>query len=615
MQLSCTINIGKRRKEHVLLTACCTGGQFRGDGKSFISQAPNGERVIPSRGQMTIPAFNKEELDIYLTLIMTIEKVADQSTMKVIKAESSRIIHKLKATANRRAWDEVDFGEHILIAKRILFFWSMGEPVGTTAFIPPLVEAEEISKVLQDLTQGALERERILEKYAKEFGPEGRDIVADILSRQTAKANEDVPLINRFLEDLFQKVLATDVDLTFWDLEQYLGQMETSGTAAGGTAASASNSDTVTTNSILLLYFGCAPTTDISNMPTTWYVSKELSNAPTTSYEASKQSSDTFNASYNTWKNSSSKVISKQRPALFSKRQQSPGSLASAESLLHHYFDSVPCGKDTSKVVSKPSHPLLSTLQKGSIASAEALLINHFGPPCPEDTSNVLSKPRLARLSKLQKLGKILKEGLEQAAAKRHQSSKQADLASSQLREGDDEVMSKITLERCRRAAQSMEEVLFRQGSFKRTVATLRFFETRLAIREAKIASNAVSAAGDKSVGYETKSDMLNQVVRKSLRAFYDLFKKTKGPRLVEDQNCVDTALAALASTQIKEERLGRELQRAIGVTRRHLKRAFEMRSSLEDGDAAHWVRSPTREYSSSIKNGKNKSKCETEQE
>jgi type II secretory pathway component PulJ len=449
---------------------------------------------------MTILSINKKEYDEHKTLVKTIEQVAARTTVDGIKAESQRILRKLQESLGPQAKEELDYGEQILIAKRILFFWAMGEPVGATAFRPPLEEVEEISKALGNLVEGAFERERILEDYREHFGTDGQDVVAEILSRQTAAANRDVPLINRFLEDLFQKLLETDVDLTYWDVAQYLGQMESDPSDPVKGGARATTATTATTASV-------------------------------------------------------------------SRATRTGGAR--------------------------------------DIASADSLLLIYFGGTPNESSTKKVSESKLARTSKLQRLGKTLKDGLERAGAyRRGASMKQANLVLSDLQEADTEALSKVALERCRRAAQSMEDVAFRQGSFKRMIATLRYFEKRPAIREAKAASNIAAAAGDKSIGFESKSDALNRVVRKSMSDFFGLFS-CKGPRLVEDQNCVDAALSAMASTQIKEERLGRELERALGVTRRHLKRASLMRSSLEDGDAAHWVRSPTREYSNSIKTGK----------
>jgi hypothetical protein len=538
LQLGCTDMNSKRRREHELLSVPISGGRFRGDTKSFISAPPTGERISPPIGQMTAPSINKKEYQEYKTLVKTIKQVAVRTTMDGIKAESSQILRKLQESLGPQGKQELDYGEQILIAKRILFFWAMGERVGTTAFRPPLDEVEECSNALGNLVEGALERKRILEDYSEHFGTDGRDVVAEILSRQTAAANRDVPMINRFLEDLLQKLLETDVDLTFWDVEQYLGQMESdpSDPVNGGAGASVSASASAPS----------APSGTTSTSASRWPPSDPLT-------------------------------------ATISRATRTDGGATISRATR------------TGATISRATR----TGGARDIVSAESLLLIYFGDAPLNDT------PNAARTSKLQRLGKTLKDGLERAGAyRRGDSTKQANLVLSELQEADDEALSKFTFERCRRATQSMEDVSFRQGSFKRMIATLRYFENRPAIREAKAASNAAAAAGDKSIGFESKSDALNRVVRKSMSDFFGLFS-SKGPRLVEDQNCVDAALSAMASTQIKEERLGRELERALGVTRRHLKRASLMRSSLEDGDTAHWVRSPTREYSSSINAGK----------
>ena len=204
------------------------------------------------------------------------------------------------------------------------------------------------------------------------------------------------------------------------------------------------------------------------------------------------------------------------------------------------------------------------------------------------------------RLSRLQKLGEELRKGFARAARNRIQNKKHAEECIKELLENEDFDTPLTLKEQCQsgRAARMMEEILFSQGKAPRVLRTLRSFFDRPAIREANLVRQEASP-------FATKEEHLSAAMKTSLRSFFRLFSKSKGPKTVEDKNVLDAALSALAHAEISDKRLGNALIRAIGVTRKHLSRASTLRASLEDMDKAHWIRAPPRQYASSIGCGK----------
>ena len=226
LKLSCTAVACGQRTEAGLLSASTCGGKFRGHSAPFISRRPQIDlRDHPLDGHLAEKIIDESSYNKFLELVQQIKKLKKQTTVEDIKLESVGILNKLSEMTIRS--EEVDYAEAIVIATRIMFFWVMGSPVGRKAFTPPIEEAEQTSNVLNLLVTGALERERILKLWEDKLGTHGRELVADILSRQTPKANQNIPLINCFLDDLLYKLLDNDdIDFRFWTLGDYLSQLE-----------------------------------------------------------------------------------------------------------------------------------------------------------------------------------------------------------------------------------------------------------------------------------------------------------------------------------------------------------------------------------------------------
>jgi hypothetical protein len=152
--------------------------------------------------------------------------------------------------------------------------------------------------------------------------------------------------------------------------------------------------------------------------------------------------------------------------------------------------------------------------------------------------------------------------------------------------------------------ANEMESILFRGSSMRRVLGTLRSFEARPAIREAFHQSHVATMSNNQAIPGENKDKALHREMVRALKGFFAMFKKKRGRTCLEDQNAIDAAIAALTGSNITEQGLSSTLCRALGVSRRLLKRATQLRKDLEDRDYKHWVRVPRREYINWIKDG-----------
>ena len=147
-----------------------------------------------------------------------------------------------------------------------------------------------------------------------------------------------------------------------------------------------------------------------------------------------------------------------------------------------------------------------------------------------------------------------------------------------------------------------MEAILFSQNSAVQIAHTLKVFSERPAVL-------AIGSSFADSV--QTKGDVMNQLIVNALRGFIGMFKSSKsekwkgGRRSIENQNALDSILAALNSKEVHAAKLGRELARTLDLTHKMIKRGRKFRNKMEDSDNNNWIRSKTPVYPWAIKTGK----------
>jgi hypothetical protein len=136
-----------------------------------------------------------------------------------------------------------------------------------------------------------------------------------------------------------------------------------------------------------------------------------------------------------------------------------------------------------------------------------------------------------------------------------------------------------------RKASKCMEDQLF-CGDLRRTSAALQHFLRRPTVRELLRLDDGLL----ESLQCGSKRDRAKKMVLDSLHDYFTVVMATKGPRTKDNQHAMESALTALVSAEVFDERLGRELENLLGVSYAMMRKCVAQRATLDQTKEYRWA-------------------------
>ena len=561
-----------RLSEAETLTAHTSGGEYvpsKQQDPSFaaLHRPAKTIRATSAVGAMVLPTYSRKDFAEYKNTVNLCAKVGSADTGGAIGEEYVLIMDKLKSILliKETARDEIDWPKENEIAKYILSLWQESRPAGESVFRMSVEARQEVLAELTKFMTDLRELEEVELTWFDYFGDDATDVLEEIYSK--IPPDLETKLTIDFLKYVFHKATTTDRDLSSVDVRWWLQKYK--------------NSDVSLVLTPVLL-------------PRSQQKKKELEHA----------------AIVSAW----SKLLSGQQRCQERKQQnsvifqdQQEGAVSSVQTRPSWLTDTIREQEEENVSSQKRTTSRLESIGCNLLSVGQ-----HIHQEDKHQRSDIIQQgekeatsSRKKRTSRLQQLGDTVRRGFQKAGVSRNRiNSKHADGIISIVKEGDNQSLSNRAVKDCAEASKEMESILFRKGGMSKVLATLRSFKARPAVREAFHQCYIATMHNDQSIPGETKEEKIHREVFASLKDFFSMFKKKRGRTCLEDQNAIDAALAALSGPNIEEQKLSSTLCRAVGVTRRLLKRAMILRKNLEDKDIKRWVRVPRGEYLNSIRDG-----------